>query len=460
MEKVKFWFDPSDFIKGSKDMSAAILGVLKPIGQVRAAVEKEVGKVEKAWTKAFGAKKKPAAQGGASAPAAGGGKESGGGMELGFLGKAGLLGAAITGFQSLLSLGKQAIGFITSNIPEIGQTIDIVGGILKKNLLAPLRAELLPVLQSILDWAANNRPFFVRLGSVLANVFRTAMIAAKIFYNLLEKTFGEVMKTINKTYGSTTQSIEKTLNILVLKVATVLIFLEPYILKLSKLFGGMFDGLLYAWKEVQSLFSGLMENFKIIQGALKDLFPTGFLEKIEKFIPSLKELGTVLAKFMLAPLLSIVTTFKTFLDILPKLKAGKYTDVLKDVGFLAAQLSTGGLFGIVNEERKAIQGVVEDRQVKKGNDFILTKNGQMIETHPDDNIIASKQLPDMSRRGSSSPASAMGSAVVTIQSIIGQMSLSVTEGNAKAAGENLGEALGKKLREVLMREMNTAGAFS
>ena len=83
-------------------------------------------------------------------------------------------------FAGLSKVFSFAVGQINKYIPEIGQTFNLVSGIVMRNFLFPLRRELVPLLQSILNWTMTHRKVFVEWGSLVANVFRAVIQVGKV----------------------------------------------------------------------------------------------------------------------------------------------------------------------------------------------------------------------------------------------------------------------------------------
>lgn len=56
----------------------------------------------------------------------------------------------------------KGLGNVLKRMPEIGQVFGVAKDIFFKNFLFPIRKELLPLLQQLLDWVRDNRAMFVR----------------------------------------------------------------------------------------------------------------------------------------------------------------------------------------------------------------------------------------------------------------------------------------------------------
>ena len=133
----------------------------------------------------------------------------------------------------LLMIGTSLLGIagIMKGIPEIGRSFSIAGDIISRNLLWPLRQELLPYLQKMLDWVRENRAMFVRWGAVIRNVFKAIIHLGKMVLNILSKLFKGLIQDIKRIFGFSVRSMNEMVNIVIFKITAVvqfiLITLEP-----------------------------------------------------------------------------------------------------------------------------------------------------------------------------------------------------------------------------------------
>lgn len=120
---------------------------------------------------------------------------------------------------------------IMSKIPEIGRSFSIAGDIISRNLLWPLRQELIPILQKMLNWVRDNRAMFVKWGMVLANIFRAVVGIVKSAFTIWEKMFGKLALGLKKVFGNSIKSVTDLINIIIFRIAllvTVLhVLIEP-----------------------------------------------------------------------------------------------------------------------------------------------------------------------------------------------------------------------------------------
>lgn len=192
------------------------------------------------------------------------GKQMGSAL-TGLIGKMGALGAAYLGAKALMS-----------RMPEVGQAFSIAGDILMKNFVWPLRQELMPHLQKLLNWARDNRTTMLQWGQVLVNIFRAIVQVAKTIIDGLKPIFDVFKKIIKDIFGSTVKSLSDVMNILLFRLTVITLFIvtlfKPVIKALSNViywisqvarafaggFMSAYDSSLGTWTEV---ISSLINSF-------------------------------------------------------------------------------------------------------------------------------------------------------------------------------------------------------
>lgn len=157
-------------------------------------------------------------------------------------------------------------------IPEIGRSFTIAGNIITKNLLWPLRKQLIPLLQKMLDWVRDHRTMFVKWGGILVNIFMAIKSAIVGVVNIV-KTFAEnFINGIKRVLGVTTSSITDLINLAILKIAFlfqfIMITLEPVaamagkvIANLIGFFAKFFKGVLKGVGDIQTPVNDLWQSF-------------------------------------------------------------------------------------------------------------------------------------------------------------------------------------------------------
>jgi hypothetical protein len=185
---------------------------------------------------------------------------------------------------------------------------------------------------------------------------------------------------------------------------------------------------------LMNFFKGFGQGFKM-EGFTK------FLENLKGFMDSISLLLTGNLDF-----------FKTLGDIIGNITGVLFSvmgDILGMVTEIVDMTSGGKLsklkaerFGKMTDKEKA--NYIKSLGGTQAQDVIITKRGEIINTHPDDNIVASK-------------GGGMGRSVI-INNVVGQMSVTVTEGNAKQAGVNLISGLEGKIKDILRDSLLIEGA--
>lgn len=252
-EDISFDFDAKSLLnpikmvtKGWKKMVSVIASTPKTAGPAMGKISKQAGGMGKGVGKVAG------------------------GMKMGF--------GKLLGVLALLSLAFFALKSAILSLPEVGRTFAIAGNIFKRNLLAPLRKELLPLLNKLLAWVRDNRKAFVAWGEHIATVFRIAFQLGKMFFKAIGTIFKAIGESISAFFGSTTQSLMDTLRVILTKITFVILFvmilLEPVFELIGKIIGFLIVG-------VANLVGWFIKGFLDIAEAL-DL-STDFKNMIKAF---------------------------------------------------------------------------------------------------------------------------------------------------------------------------------
>ena len=156
-----------------------------------------------------------------------------------------------------------------SAMPEIGRTFEIAGDIIKRNLFYPLRKELIPLLQQVLNWVRDNRTLFVRVGAGIANVFRVIFSIVKSVINIFKSMWKTMNSALESIVGKTRRSFEETFNILLFKITAIaqflMLILEPLFDYLAKTIGNLIGFL-------SKFFSGFIDGLGDVSGPLTDIY--------------------------------------------------------------------------------------------------------------------------------------------------------------------------------------------
>jgi len=178
-----------------------------------------------------------------------------------------------TGLNYLISLAHKIMGFI----PEIGYSFKIAGDIIGRNLLWPLRQQLIPLLQGMLNWIRDHRAMFVRWGVTIANVFRVIWSVVTSWFRMLSRVWERVASGISKIFGGTFKTVSELLNVLLFKFVVVTTAVQ---MAIEPILNFLTDAFLLLIKYSKAFFSGfdigtLAEAFESVWDSLKNLLGIG-----------------------------------------------------------------------------------------------------------------------------------------------------------------------------------------
>lgn len=395
--------------------------------------------------------------------------------------KAGLLVASI-------GLIKKAL----DGIPEIGLTFKAVGRIVQKNLLWPLRKELIPVLQKFLDWARNSRGLFVKWGSVIVNIFKAAKTIIGGVFNLIKTLTKSIMDSMGLLTKFAGRDITNIINIIVFKLTALFALLEvklkPIFEFIGKNIGEMAKGFGDFFKELKDI--DLLDKFFTIMNGLGKLMGVTLIESFKRFKIILKPVLALIKGFLkgLSGVEDTNKKWEDFVDNLSKtfelvtelvsLVSKKLTPVFNTLGSVIGKIVKSVLSLLVtalNGIAKAISAILQlnldaikmfsgdDEKGKTGpksglgsgnitkvDDAIINKDGKIIKTNPKDTIVALKN-PQESMKSSTNPSSKN----VSFGDF--NININVTEGSARNAGEDFANGLLDKMRQAVIADFERGG---
>lgn len=225
---------------------------------------------------------------------------------------------AVVGKLGLLFAGFKSIKTALLDMPEVGQAFGIAKDVFLKNLLFPLRKEIFPLLQKMLDWVRDSRVMFVKWGANLANVFRAVVQGVKNIIGFIKRMSIVVAGFAEKIFGDRVKNINDIFNLVAFKVATVVQFVSILIDQIGGLFSGFFSGL----GDVTGPLKGIIENlgeflkiftqvndeghsFKTVLIAIGELFGqiVGFIIQmtdkfLDGFVPAISQIMTPLTRII------------------------------------------------------------------------------------------------------------------------------------------------------------------
>jgi len=410
--------------------------------------------------------------------------------------KVGSIVVAIKGFGAALKY-----------MPEVGQAFGIAKDVFMKNLLWPLRQQIMPMLQRMLDWVRDNRARFAQWGATLANVFRTVLTVAKTLYGVFKQLLDVVGSAFQRAFRSNFKNFDEFLNVLSFKVSAVIVYMgmlakdlikdfKPafdWILDVGGSILGFFGNLIKSWttandqgKSLWTVFDKMGQTLGIIAGAIGAAvkgFAEGFAPAVKNIMTPIDNvlrvlnqllkaiglddkdgirggfsaLGSIIGTLATGALATIAAAFDTIVqslltlmklsEIIDSILKGDWSAVSKkwnEIGPMWEEWAKrqGQNFGAVIPSAPASQGI---GGIPGVHDAIITKTGKVIRTDPDDNIVATKAMPV--RGGGRDVAVTMSNAFY----------VTVTEGDAKRAGRDIGSGLAIGFRERILASKTAEG---
>lgn len=175
-----FTFDPGPVLKGVGDINKALTGMTHQLGKGAANMTKAV--------------------------------------RQGAVRAAAIVGGAVLAFKGMVAAFQKGI-------PELGESINIAKDIFIRNFLWPLRKELMPLLQRMLDWVREHRGLFIKWGQAVANVFRVLVNVARKVIQWGREILQSIGAVFQRFFGDQVSSWEEAWNLLTAKVAIGAIFI-------------------------------------------------------------------------------------------------------------------------------------------------------------------------------------------------------------------------------------------
>lgn len=365
----------------------------------------------------------------------------------------GALGVAYFGARALLA-----------RLPEVGKTWEIVSDIFFRNFLWPLRKELVPYLQKILNWARDNRTQFLVWGQNLVNVFRAAVQIIKAFWGILSPIFQATGRGIQKIFGTTGKSISDTFNILLFRVTVIALaiiqLLKPVYNWLanriddlagfaSKFIDGFFEGI----GDLIPAFDDLLEVLDMIYNDIAEMIPEGeMLGEVFSFLGDLLGTAVTVAVQTLASALDVLwNTLKLILSplkVIFRLMQGDGLDSFKELSKASDNLGESLERGAKRGEKTiaTIRGLETRTRGRLGN---IEKQqglsaGSLSGITPDYN----KPRVDLK----AAPVSQTKVNTVTINSPV-KIELKPPEGMTPEDANKLGEEAGKGVKKTLDKNL-------
>ena len=330
-------------------------------------------------------------------------------------------GFAFAKFNLIFGAIKKVISTVGKQFPEIGQTMAFAGKVISKNLLWPLRQELLPMLNKFLKWVTANREQFVKWGRVIANIFKMFIAGIQNIIKPFQMAFAKIRQWMKDTFKM--DNIADGFNILLHKIVAIFSVIQGVI---TNVFGWLLENV------IEPFFSGFMKGVSNLKDSLGALFSSfgklgAEIDKLFGKSNALKTvfgtLGSTLAaslttgvealKYVIDRISDAVFMVGNFIDFAKEWKASDFTTAFGNFKTRTVQRFEESITGIKEQGGRlkgawgsgsgthiehiagAIQGRAEGGPVSAGQPYIVgEKRPELFVPRQDGNII-----PDLSSLG-------------------------------------------------------------
>lgn len=381
----------------------------------------------------------------------------------------------LTLLANKLKLGFDIAKKVITSIPEVAMTFKAVGDIIKKNLLWPLRKELIPVLQRLLDWTRNNRAMFVKWGGVIVNIFKSLKVLFKVVFNTLKALTKGLMDSITGLTKFASKDITQTINLLIFKLTALFLVLEAKLTPVFEFLGKELDGITNLFvdffKSLKDI--GALDAFFKILKALAKLIGKSLLITFEQFKISLKLILSLLKGFFkgMSEVEGLTEAWEGFVKamgraldlvlLLVRAVGDKLVPVFEFLGKILGVVvgqALKELLGLLTEMTEGIGDLFDfitkklttGKKTKKVKDAIIRPDGSVIETDPKDTLVALKNPMQSMNQVSNNVNNTANIRDVNVN-------LNVTEGNAEQTGRNFANGFTKGVRQDLMDSLVLGG---
>ena len=345
------------------------------------------------------------------------------------------IGLLVKGFKSVMK-----------NIPEIGQAFKIAGDIMSKEFFFPIRQQIMPYLQKMLDWVRDHRALFAKWGQAVADVLKTAIDIGKTLYNTFKDVVKILTDSLQKGLGTSFKSLDEFMSVLQVKIAFITLLIGDAIKAMAEKTAPIFEYIVEKGSEILNFFTSLASSWLTLNGNGDSLITV--LNKVYQVSDKIVHVvGDSLAGFfeglipplknLMTPLDNITDSFLRLLDVFGEDENSGLRAVFKWLGNLTGNVLVvafeelawaidtivvgiqtlaqsgklladvfSGNWSKLGEDWKATKDIFKgygertsvtgQRQIDAFKDMfsiddgIITKKGQIIKLNPDDNIYAFK----------------------------------------------------------------------
>lgn len=350
------------------------------------------------------------------------------------------IGVLVKGFKSIMK-----------NVPEIGQAFKIASDIVNKEFFFPIRQQIMPYLQKMLDWVRDHRTLFAKWGQSVADVLKIVIDVGKTLYSTLKDVVGILTNSLQRGLGTSFKSLDEFISVLQVKIAFVTLLIGDAIKEMFNRMSPTFEFIVERGAEILKFFMSLASSWLSLNGNGSSLVTV--LDKVyDVFDKIVHIVGNALAGFfeglvkplknLMSPLDHITESFLRLLSVfgeddnsglrmvfkwLGNLVGGVLLVAFEEMAFaidtvvvgvqtlaqsgkLLKDIFTGDWTNLGKDwgaTKDIFKGYTErtsnvgSRQIDafKGmlevNDGIITKKGQVIKLNSEDNIYAFKNADNI-----------------------------------------------------------------
>lgn len=397
------------------------------------------------------------------------------------------IGLLVKGFKSMMK-----------NMPEIGQAFKIAGDIISKEFFFPIRQQIMPYLQKMLDWTRDHRALFAKWGQAVADVLKIIIDVGKTLWNTLKDVVKILTDSLQKGLGTSFKSLDEFISVLQVKVAFMTLLIGDVIKEMFNKISPTFEFVVEKGSEILNFFTSLASSWLSLNDNGDSLVTV--LDKVYQIFDKIVHtVGDSLAGFfeglisplknLMTPLDNIIDSFLRLLDIFGEDNSSGLRSVFKWLGNFAGNtliiafeelawaidtVVTGiqtlaqsgkllidvfsGNWSKLGEDWESLKGIFGDYNKRTSvtgqrqigafngmfsiNDGIVTKDGKVVRLNPEDNVYAFKGTP-------------MGGVTAPMNMVF---NVTVTEGNAQVVGQQLGYSIHKSFVDRL-KEQQMAGGW-
>lgn len=415
-----------------------------------------------------------------------------------------MMGLFVKGFKSVMK-----------NMPEIGQAFKMASDIMAKEFFFPIRQQIMPYLQKMLDWTRDHRTLFAKWGQSVAQIVKTVIDVGKQLWDVFKNVTTLLTESLQKGIGTSFKSIDEFINVLSVKIAVITMYLGDLVESLFGKISPTFEYIVEKGAEILKFFSDLVGSWLTLN---KDGASLGtVLDKIYDIFDKIVHIiGDSLSSFfegliqplknIMSPLDSICDSFKRLLDIFGDDNSGIKSafswlgnfvgnqllagfeglaiaidtivlgiQTLAQSGNLLKDLFTGDWSALSNDWKvmgsifteygsRTASHAVNAWDAMKGSvgidDGIVTKDGKVIQLNPSDNIYAFKGAVSYSHSNENNKESHLNlannktsfSAPMTVT-----INITASEGDAQVIGQQIGVSLHQSFSDRVKEQMMAGG---